>query len=102
MKTKKYPKFKSWRDLYDRAKGGDEMAQKAIICGLSNLGHTPTSMGYGYDKKSSLWQRAYHGLQEYIGALVGEYGETEEKAEEDILAEVNHVLDVCHYTKLED
>jgi len=100
-KTKKYPKFKSWRDLYDRANGGDEMAQKAIICGLSNLGN-PTLPSKNDMQKTPLWKRAYHGLQEYIGALVGEYGESETKAEKSILAEVNHVLDICHDTKLED
>lgn len=101
MKVKKYPKFKSWRDLYDRAKGGDEKAQKAIICGLSNLGN-PTLRSKKESQRSTLWQRAYDGLQEYIGALVGEYGETEDHAEKSILDEVNNVLDICDDTKLED
>lgn len=101
LKTKKYPKFKSWRDLYDRCKAGDEKAQRICIGALHNLGNT-TLPSKREGQEMALWQRAYHGLQKYISALVCEYGETETKAERDILAEVNNVIDCCDDVKLEE
>jgi len=89
MKTKKIAKFSSLSDAYSRAMSGEEDAQKCIIGCLNNLGcdHLASS---GYPgEKSEKWQRYYRGLQEYISALVGEYGVHEDKAEKEILAELN-------------
>lgn len=97
-KPKKLPLVKTWSELYKLCADGDERWQRVVIGALSNLGN-PT-LNYNPAKGEPLWRCAYFGLQEYIGALVGEYGETETQAEKSVLAEVNNVRDMCDDVKL--
>jgi hypothetical protein len=102
MTVTKIKRFTSFHDLYERCKSGDEAAQRVCIGALNNLGcdHLADS-GVPAKPGTPKWQRYYHGLQEYISALVGEYGQSETKAERQVLAEVNHVRDCCDDVKLE-
>jgi hypothetical protein len=97
-------KFASLRDAYDRAKAGDEAAQRCIIGCLSNLGCDNTLANQGHNLKygASKWVRHYRGLDEYISALVGEYGMTETKAEKEVLAELNSARTYSDDIKLTD
>jgi hypothetical protein len=80
--------FTSIRHAYMRAELGEEDAQRCLIGCLSNLGcdHLADQRG---QVKAPRWRRYYFGLIEYIGSLVGEYGESEYQAENDVLAELN-------------
>lgn len=91
---KEFPKAKSWHELYKLAEA-DDRYKLLIICGLENLGN-PTMIG----GKEPKWKRAWNGLQEYIMALVGEYGESESKAEQQVLDEVNSVRDCIDQVSL--
>ena|ERR1700722_19817281 len=97
---KKLPKVKTWREL--RTICNDETHsdcirwRKVVVGTLENLGNPTLDKG-----DEVLWKRAWSGLQEYISALVGEYGQSETKAERDILAEVNHCRDLCDDVQLE-
>ena len=102
-KTKKLPKVKSWSELWALCVGTpntppDTRWQKVVIGALENLGN-PT-LRYNPSKGDVLWRCAYYGLQAYIDAMVGEYGETEDKAERQVLDEVNFVRDICDDVKL--
>ncbi len=107
---KKLPKVKTWTELFGLANDqGDNKQpteyakrwQKVIVCALSNLGNS-TLRPNNPKHPRLLWLRAYDGLQEYISALVGEYGQSETKAEREVLAEVNHVRHIAEDIKLED
>ncbi len=91
-KLKKRKKVKTWSELNALCRDGDERWQKVVIGALQNLGCEHLAGG-GMGR--SKWERHYHGLMEYISALCSEYGESETKAEKQILAEVNHVRDCC-------
>jgi hypothetical protein len=95
MAKTKIQKFKSLRDASTRADAGDEVAQRCIIGFISNTGcdHLMTSHRKMYgDKERTKWQAAWMGLNEYISALVGEYGVPEVKAEKEVLAELNNAF----------
>lgn len=95
--NRKFPKVKSWHELYSLAEAGDERYQKLCIAALENLGGmiparrpmTPQDMK---------WKRAYSGLQDYIMALEGEYGDND--AEKSVLDEVNFVRECIDQIKL--
>lgn len=78
-------KFKSLSDTFKRAAAGEEDAQRAIIGCLSNFGCEHLA----HCNQQPKWKASWFGLQDYIGALVGEYGESETKAEREVLAELN-------------
>jgi len=102
VKKVKGPKVKTWRELYDKCKAGDEFWQRVCIGALENLGNpTMPSRHDPFCKNAPKWQAAYRGLQEYISALVCEYGEGEDAAERSILEEVNFVVDCCDNVVLE-
>lgn len=82
----KIAKFKSLGDAFSRAKNGEEAAQKCLIGCLENFGCDHLA---NYRKEVPKWTSAWHGLQTYIGSLVGEYGESETRAEKEVLAELN-------------
>ena len=87
MKAKK---FYNLIDAHQRATNGEELAQKSIIGCLNNLGcdHLAEKSKYAPSDEPK-WKRYWRGLQEYVSALVCEYGETEAKAEKEVLAELN-------------
>lgn len=84
----KTAKFASLRDLWTRAQAGEEMAQKVCVGALNNLGcdHLAHSAGGRPEPK---WAKYHRGLEQYLDALVSEYGVSETKAERELLAEVN-------------
>ena len=94
---------KTWTDLYLLAStpGPDqERWQKVVIVGLHNLGCD--HLANGRRQVGAKWIRYYHGLQDYVGSLVGEYGIPEGKAFRETLDEVNNVRDCIDGIKLED
>lgn len=99
--AKKFKKFKTMRELYERCSGGDEQAQRICIGALQNLGcdHLADA-AKRFHSNQPKWYRFWVGLNEYITALVCEYGESETKAERTVLAEVNNVWDCCDDVEL--
>ncbi len=92
-KVKRLPKVSSFRDLYEKAKE-DPRYQALCIAGAENLGWMDHPSESKYLPNKEKWARAHYWLsQTYVGALVGEYGESEDKAFREVLAEVNHVRD---------
>lgn len=85
-KTKK--KYKSFHELRDACDNGDVEARALVIRALINLGGEHLASGSGEP-----WERSYRGLQNYINALIAEYGQDETDAEIGVLAEVNHLID---------
>lgn len=99
--TKKFKKFKSMHDLYQRCDSGDEQAQRICIGALQNLGcdHlAEPSKRCAPDRPKWYW--FYRGMEQYIEALICEYGVHEDKAFREVLAEVNNVWDCCDDVKL--
>lgn len=92
-KTKtKTKKFASINDVYRRAEAGEVMAKLCIIGALSNCGCDHLAEGHSLGRRAApmpRWKRFYQGVQEYISALVCEYGQSEVKAEKEFLAEIN-------------
>lgn len=87
----KFPKVKSFNNLFNLANGGDERYQQLCCAALENLG----GKGFGYKD----WQKAYSGLIDYVSSLVGEYGESELDAEQSILDEINFVRECIDQIK---
>lgn len=88
-KKKLMTKVKSFRDLRERAEK-DERYAKLCVVALSNLGCEHLARGRDVDPD---WVKSLNGLYDYVGALVGEYGESEDSAEKNVLGEINFVRD---------
>lgn len=101
--TPKVKKVKSWGEAFQRAAKGDLMMRKAFAACLSNLGgmHLDDNESMRRQFPNEYWKACYHSLQEYISALVGEYGESEFKAEKEVLAELNAAFGYCEDKDLE-
>lgn len=82
------PKVKSFNSLYQMCSEGDTYWQNAVIGTLTNFGcdHLKSD-----NKEESEWQRSYYGLQRYLDALCSEYEVPEDKAEKEVLAEINAI-----------
>lgn len=93
-KVKSIAKVKSFSELFQKAQV-DENYQKLCIVALENLGceHLASK------REAVKWKSHYFGLQEYVSALVGEYGESEDKAFRSVLAEINNVRDCIDQVK---
>lgn len=92
-------KVKSMSELWQLAKT-DERYQRLVIVALNNLGcdHLAQGCRRWHPVK---WEAYFNGLNQYIESLVGEYGESEVKAEKSILAEINNVRDCIEQADLE-
>lgn len=100
MKPKKIPAIRSLSELYRLADGGDERYQRLCIVALNNLGCDHLATGKQW-KNSPKWKAYHHGLGQYVDALVGEYGETEDDAFRQVLEEINNVRDCIDQAQLE-
>lgn len=87
-KQAKPKKFKSLHEAYVRADGGDVLAQRCIVGTLRNLGCEHLARKVLDDDPK--WLTHWRGFQQYLMALVGEYGESEAAAERELLAELNN------------
>ena len=87
----KFPKVKSFDDLFSRSNEGDLQYQKLCCAALENLG----GKAFGYKQ----WKLAYGGLQDYLMSMIGEYGESELDAEQSILDEINFVRECIDQIK---
>lgn len=96
MAQKKIKKFASLYDLRERCRAGDVAAQQCCIGLLHNLGceHLAAT------RNQTKWENYYAGIEQYIMSLVGEYGQSEDKAEREVLAELNNVRDCCDDVEL--
>jgi hypothetical protein len=94
----KIKKFKSLSEAFDRARAGEKEAQQCLISCLENFGCDHLAKpATPLDPK---WKRCWHGIQEYLNALVGEYHLNEAKAEREVLAELNNTRDYCSKVSL--
>jgi hypothetical protein len=87
----KLRKFHSMNDLYRECMKGNQAAQRLCIGALENLGQEAMAGRH----KGSKWLRAWHGLQDVITSLVGEYSMSEDEAEQTTMDEINFVRDIC-------
>jgi hypothetical protein len=96
--AKRISKYKNLREVYEKARGGDEQTQRTIIGTLENLGcdHLATKTMKSQEKWSQYWD----GLSRYIDALCSEYGVREDKAEKEVLAEINGLRGMCDDVQL--
>lgn len=99
---KRISKFTNLRDAYNRASAGDEGAQRCIIGCLENFGCDHLALKDKSAPKTVKWARYYAGLMQYIGSLVGEYGQSETAAEREVLAELNQARTYSDKVELTD
>lgn len=98
-KQKRMEKVRSFSDLHTRAQS-DGRYQRLCIVALTNLGCEHLAKQHK-SYAPTKWRAHYGGLLDYVNALVGEYGESENTAFREVLAEVNNVRDCIDQAKLE-
>jgi hypothetical protein len=90
---------RDFHDLWEKAEK-DENYQRLCIGALENLGcEHLAAKGVRSEPK---WKRYYNGLMDYVSSLVGEYGESEGAAFEQVVDEINFVIGCCDDVSLED